>query len=91
MHGGKSRRGWAHPNYQHGFYSKHDFWGLVLRHAAKQAAYIHKRDARIAGMLERERLAREAREACEAGRRSNRTWNIHFLRAALERSNCAAL
>lgn len=36
MHGGKSLRGYAHPNYKHGLYSKHSFEGMMKRAELKK-------------------------------------------------------
>lgn len=74
MHGGKSPKGFAHPNYQHGLHSKHCPFGLVLRHEIRETRWRAKRQREFDKILARERLEREAVEARERERRGH-IWN----------------
>lgn len=83
MHGGKSSKGFAHPNYKHGCYAKHCPLGMVMRAAYRDARRHEKWQREIDKMLERERLAREAQAAREAERRKSVTYDFDCINRAL--------
>ncbi len=82
MHGGKSYKGFSHPNYKHGCYSKHCILGMLKREAYRDARRREKRQREIDQILERERLEREAKEARKAKRRKAVTYDADFITRA---------
>jgi hypothetical protein len=77
MHGGKSLRWFAHPNYEHGLYSKYDPFAAAWR--AKQKIR-RERIKEIRKMSEGELRAKAARLF---GKSSLKDWNAEEFRAAL--------
>ena len=80
MHGGKSPKGFTHPNYTHGCYSKHCLLGMLNRAAYRDAQRREERQRRIDLILEREKAARAAKAARQAKRRKVVVWDADALK-----------
>jgi hypothetical protein len=79
MHGGKSYKGFAHPNFKHGWYSD-DFIFKVKRDMVRDYRRREKLRRKFDRLIEGERIAREAKEARKAKRRKTVTWNADALK-----------
>ncbi len=82
MHGGKSPKGFAHPNFKHGWYSN-DLIYQVKRNVVRDYRRMKRLRERFEAQLAAEADEREARELAAVARR--RVWSVEELRTLVER------